>query len=169
MMGDVTALATFSTARGTAILRRATADDVPAVVALLADDPLGAAREDATGMDDYLRAFAVIDADPAHLLLVAVGSGGGADGAVLGTLHLTVLPGLDRRGASRAQIEAVRVRADHRGGGLGRAMATWALEEAGRRGCALAQLTSDRSRTDAHRFWADLGFTASHVGFKRPL
>ena len=86
-----------------------------------------------------------------------------------GTLHLTVLPGLDRRGASRAQIEAVRVRADLRGRGLGRAMASWTLEEARRRGCALVQLTSDGSRTDAHRFWAGLGFTASHVGFKLPL
>lgn len=86
-----------------------------------------------------------------------------------GTLQLSVLPGLARRGASRAQIEAVRVRGRYRDRGLGTAMVTWAIDKARRRGCALVQLTSDRSRGDAHRFYRRLGFTASHDGFKLPL
>jgi GNAT superfamily N-acetyltransferase len=157
-------LATLATAGGTATLRRATAADVPAIAGLLADDPVGAAREDTTALEDYLRAFEAVDADPAHLLVVAE-----LGGRVAGTLQLTVLPGLARRGALRAQLEAVHVSAGHRGRGLGRAMVGWAVEEARRRGCALVQLTSNRSRTDAHRFYAGLGFTASHVGFKREL
>ncbi|WP_188942406.1 GNAT family N-acetyltransferase [Nakamurella endophytica] len=130
----------------------------------MADDQLGAARDGVAGPDDvqpYLDAFAAIDADPAHVLLVAAHSDD-----VVGTLQLSFLPGLARRGALRAQIEAVRVRADHRSGGLGSAMVTWALAESRRRGCALVQLTSDKRRGAAHRFYARLGFTASHEGFK---
>ena len=90
-----------------------------------------------------------------------------ADGDdVVGTCQLSFLPGLARRGAFRAQIEAVRVRADHRGRGLGEGMIAWAIAEAGRRGCALVQLTTDKARTDAHRFYERLGFVPSHVGFK---
>jgi GNAT superfamily N-acetyltransferase len=123
------------------------------LVRLLADDPLGAAREvvpdDAADLEPYRRAFALIDADPAQLLVVA------ADGTeVVGTLQLSVIPGLSRQGALRAQIEAVRVRADHRGHGLGEAM---------------VQLTTDLSRADAHRFYERLGFIASHVGLKLAL
>jgi len=152
----------------TATLRRASAADVPSIVELLADDPLGTAREGGAGSAEqlapYRRAFEAVDADPAHLLLVAE-----ADGAVLATMQLSFLPGLARRGALRAQIEAVRVRADHRGSGLGRAMVTWGIEEARRRGCALVQLTSDKRRTQAHRFYSRLGFVASHEGFKLEL
>ena len=147
-------------------LRRAIADDVPALVALLADDPLGSTRE-AHADDDltpYRRAFALIDGDPAHLLVVAVD---GDD--VVGTCQLSVLPGLARRGALRAQLEAVRVRADQRGRGLGEAMIGWAIEEARRRGCALVQLTTAKARADAHRFYERLGFVASHEGLKLPL
>jgi GNAT superfamily N-acetyltransferase len=146
------------------VLRRAGAVDVPAIVELLAADQLGATRD---GIDDdadrnaYQRAFAEIDRDPAQLLVVAE-----ADGRVVGTLQLSFLPGLARRGALRAQVEAVRVHADYRGGGLGQAMLTWAIGEARRRGCALVQLTSDKSRTAAHRFYERLGFTASHEGMK---
>ena len=149
-----------------ATVRRAVAADLPALVGLLADDPLGAAREAAgdEGMAAYVRAFALIDADPAQLL-VAVQEGDD----VVGTLQLTVVPGLSRRGALRAQIEAVRIRADRRGAGLGEALVRWAIAEAGRRGCALVQLTSDRTRTDAHRFYERLGFVASHTGYKLAL
>lgn len=115
-------------------------------------------------MAPYERAFASIDADPAHLLVVV------QDGDdVVGTLQLTFLPGLSRSGALRAQVEAVRVRADRRGAGLGEALLRWALAEAGRRGCGLVQLTSDESRADAHRFYERLGFVASHTGFKFAL
>ncbi len=148
-----------------AVVRRATPADIPVLVALLADDPLGAAREStAEGWGPYERAFALVDADPAHLL-VAVQEGDD----VVGTLQLTFLPGLSRRGALRAQLEAVRIRADRRSHGLGEALIRWALAEARRRGCATVQLTTDRSRTDAHRFYERLAFGATHVGYKMDL
>jgi GNAT superfamily N-acetyltransferase len=130
----------------------------------MAADQLGAARDSADDLTPYLQAFEAIDRDPAHLLVVAE-----FDGQVIATMQLSFLPGLARRGAWRAQLEAVRVVDAHRNAGLGRAMVTWAIEEAGRRGCALVQLTSDKQRTDAHRFYAGLGFTASHEGFKLAL
>ena len=90
-------------------------------------------------------------------------------GAVVGTLQLTVLPGLARGGALRAQLEAVRVGSAHRSRGLGAAMIRWAIDEARRRGCGLVQLTTDKARTEAHRFYEGLGFVASHEGLKLPL
>ncbi len=152
-----------------AVLRRAIATDVPAVVGLLSADALGAGREAVPGdLDElapYRHAFAEIDADPAQLLVVAETAGV----PVAGTLQLSVIPGLSRRGSSRAQIEAVRVHRDLRGCGLGEAMVRWTIDEARRRGCRLVQLTTDKSRTDAHRFYRRLGFTASHEGMKLPL
>jgi GNAT superfamily N-acetyltransferase len=146
-------------------LRRATAGDLPALVALLADDPLGSEREAVDAdLTPYRRAFELVDRDPAHLLVAAVDGG-----QVVGTLQLSVLPGLARRGALRAQIEAVRVRADHRGSGLGTAMFEWAIAEARRRGCSLVQLTTDRRRPDARRFYERLGFVAGHDGMKLEL
>ncbi len=147
------------------VVRRAVPGDLPALVALLADDPLGEGREAADGdLAPYRQAFAALDADPAHVLVTAV------DGAeVVGTLQLSFLPGLSRRGALRAQVEGVRVRADRRGAGLGEALLRWAVEESRRRGCALVQLTTDRSRPGAHRFYERLGFVASHVGYKLAL
>ena len=146
-------------------LRRATAADLPALVAMLADDPLGAGREADDGdLTPYRRAFDLVDADPAHVLLVAVK----ADD-VVGTLQLSVLPGLARRGASRGQVEAVRVAAGARGRGLGAAMIGWAVDESRRRGCGLVQLSTDKSRTDARRFYERLGFVASHEGMKLAL
>jgi GNAT superfamily N-acetyltransferase len=147
-------------------LRPAAEADLPALVALLADDALGSAREARAGEDlaPYRRAFDLIVGDPAHALVVAV------DGAeIVGTLQLSVLPGLSRRGALRGQVEAVRVRADRRGEGLGAAMIGWAIEEAGRRGCAMVHLTTDKSRADAHRSYERLGFVASHEGLKLQL
>jgi GNAT superfamily N-acetyltransferase len=145
------------------IIRRARAEDVPEIVAMLADDPLGAARE-RPGDPRYAEAFAELDADPRQLLAVAE-----AGGEVVGTLQLTFIPGLSRVGATRAQIEAVRVRTDQRGAGLGQRLIEWAVGEARSRGCVLVQLTSDASRVDTHRFYERLGFTASHVGMKLVL
>jgi GNAT superfamily N-acetyltransferase len=140
--------------------RRATGDDLPATVGLLVDDPLGSTREAASGADDlrpYVTALDAIDADPAQLLVVAT------DGIeAVATMQLSFIPGLARHGALRAQVEAVRVAASHRSRGLGAAMFRWAIDEARRRGCALFQLTTDKTRTDAHRFYERLGFTASH-------
>jgi GNAT superfamily N-acetyltransferase len=163
----VTVLAQLSVHGATVALRRAAAEDVPSIVDLLAGDQLGATRDGVTTDEDlqlYLDAFDVIDADPAHLLLVAT------DGAqILATLQLSFLPGLARRGALRAQIEAVRVRHDYRSRGLGAGLFEWAIEEARRRNCALVQLTTDKSRADAHRFYERLGFVASHEGFRLKL
>jgi GNAT superfamily N-acetyltransferase len=150
------------------LLRRATAADLPAVVALLAHDPIGVGRESVTAgerdLAPYRSAFSLIEADAAQLLVVV------ADGDdVVGTLQLSFIPGLARRGALRAQIEAVRVRVDRRGHGLGAAMFEWAIGEARRRGCALVQLTTDKGRPDAHRFYERLGFVASHEGRKLQL
>lgn len=146
-------------------LRRATLGDLDAILALLADDAVSAARGDRGRPEDrpaYERAFGSIDRDPAQLLLVAESD---ADG-VIGTMQLSLLPGLARRGAMRLQIEAVRVRSDRRSGGIGGRMIRWAMEVAPTMGAALVQLTSDASRVDAHRFYERLGFTASHIGFK---
>jgi GNAT superfamily N-acetyltransferase len=145
-------------------VREATAEDLPALVALLADDPLGRAREASDDLAAYRRAFRQIDADPNQLLVAAV-----SGDAVVGTLQLSFLPGLSRRGALRAQLEGVRVAADHRGRGTGAALVAWAIEEARSRGCGLVQLTSDRSRADALRFYARLGFVDSHAGLKLNL
>ncbi len=149
------------------VLRPARREDIPALVELLAADQLGATRDgvrDQADLDAYERAFQAIDADPAHMLIVADRAG-----EVVGTMQLSFLPGLARRGALRAQIEAVRVAASTRGTGLGAAMMQWAIDEARRRDCALVQLTSDKARTDAHRFYQRLGFVASHEGMKLKL
>ena len=133
--GGVTELARLTVQGATLTLRRAAADDVSSIVDLLAADQLGATRDGVSTDEDlqpYLDAFHVIDADPAHLLLVATDSV-----QVLATMQLSFLPGLARRGALRAQIEAVRVRRDYRSRGLGAVLFGWAVEEAQRRSCAL--------------------------------
>jgi GNAT superfamily N-acetyltransferase len=145
-------------------VRRALVDDVAAIIALIADDQIGQDR-DGGDLAPYTEAFAVIDADPAQLLVVVAD----APGAVVGTLQLTFIPGLARRGALRAQIEAVRISRHLRGQGIGGEMLAWAIQEARRRGCALVQLTSDKRRQEAHRLYSRLGFTASHDGFKLRL
>ncbi|MEH0971214.1 GNAT family N-acetyltransferase [Micromonospora sp. CPCC 205546] len=146
------------------IFREAVRADLPAVIALLADDVLGRTR-DLTEVDAaYEKAFADIDADPRNQLIVA-----DTDGELLGCMQLTYIPGLGRHGAERQLIEAVRVRSDLRGRGLGRQMITWAIDQARRRGCALVQLTTDKARHDAHRFYLGLGFLPTHEGMKLPL
>lgn len=149
------------------MFRKAHSGDLPAIVALLADDPLGAAREVATERTDraYLDAFAAIEADSNQLLAVAVGD----DDRVIGCLQLSFIPGLSRTGMWRGQIESVRIAANHRGSGLGAAMIEWAVEQARARGCGLVQLTSDKRRQDAIRFYEKLGFVVSHEGLKLDL
>ena len=163
----MTVLATLPVAGDRLQVRRARREDLPAIVRLLAADPLGATRDaDVDPLPgEYERAYEAIDADPAQLLVVVEDPGG----EVVGTLQLTVIPGLSRRGATRMQVEAVRVDERLRGRGLGEAAFGWVIEEARRRGCRTVQLTTDRSRVDAHRFYERLGFTASHVGFKLDL
>nr|WP_246306379.1 GNAT family N-acetyltransferase [Allobranchiibius huperziae] len=134
------------------------------MVALLRDDVLGTGRE-AADLAPYDAAFGLVDADPAHHLLAVRDE----DGQVVGTLQASVIPGLSRGGASRLQIEAVRVSSSMRGTGLGRAMFAWAHAWGRTRGAILAQLTTDASRTEAQRFYERLGYEASHIGMKRPL
>ncbi|MFJ9032962.1 GNAT family N-acetyltransferase [Streptomyces sp. NPDC102274] len=145
-------------------IRPAAPDDIPAIVAMLADDPLGARRESPDDLTPYTEAYERLARDPNQHVVVAE-----RDGRVIGTLQLTIIPGLSRRGATRSIIEAVRVHADERGSGLGTRFIEWAVDESRRLGCQLVQLTSDTSRTDAHRFYERLGFTASHVGFKMSI
>jgi GNAT superfamily N-acetyltransferase len=146
------------------VFRRATVADVPEIVAMLADDPLGRARESVTDMEPYETAFRDIDRDGKELLLVAEQAG-----RVVGTAQLTFLAGLSRRGALRGQIEAVRVASGVRGGGLGTRLIEECIRHARERGCALVQLTSDATRADAHRFYERIGFAPTHIGFKQTL
>lgn len=143
------------------IIRRAERRDVVAIVGLLADDALGADRENTDDFTRYFSAFDVIDADPSELLVVAL-----LGDEVVGTMQLSVLPGLSRGATTRLQLEGVRVAASQRGAGLGRHLIRWAIAEAKARGCGLVQLTSDVRRPDAHRFYERMGFVATHTGFK---
>ncbi|ATL29046.1 GNAT family N-acetyltransferase [Streptomyces formicae] len=145
-------------------IRPAVVDDLPAIVGMLADDPLGATRESPDDLTPYVTAYERLADDPHQHLVVAV-----REGRVVGTLQLTIVPGLSRKGATRSIVEGVRVHADERGSGLGTRFIEWAVEESRRQNCQLVQLTSDATRTDAHRFYERLGFTASHVGFKLQL
>ncbi|NIL42428.1 GNAT family N-acetyltransferase [Salinispora arenicola] len=146
------------------IFRVAARVDLPAVLDLLADDVLGRSRDVGTVDARYERAFADIAADPRNDLVVAE-----AGGEVLGCMQLTYIPGLGRHGAERLLIESVRVRSDVRGQGVGRQMMVWAVDQARAHGCALVQLTTDKSRHEAHRFYLSLGFVASHEGMKLAL
>ncbi|MBB2892456.1 GNAT family N-acetyltransferase [Flexivirga oryzae] len=142
----------------------ATADQVPQIVALLADDLLGRERE-AGAAARYDEAFAAIDADPSEHLLVLLDT----DDAVVGTLQLGFVRSLSRGGALRAQIEAVRVSAALRGRGVGRAFFQWVIGVARGEGAVLLQLTSDLQRAGAIHFYESLGFVHSHAGLKMPL
>jgi len=146
------------------IFREATRPDLPAIIALLADDVLGKARDFTVVDEAYERAFADIDADSRNHLIVADDGG-----EIVACMQITYIPGLGRHGSERSQIEAVRVRSDRRSHGVGRDMMVWAIEQARQRGCAMMQLTTDKSRLDAHRFYTRLGFVASHEGMKLPL
>jgi ribosomal protein S18 acetylase RimI-like enzyme len=143
-------------------IRRARRDDVAAIVAMLADDPLGNAREriEEPLPSSYFQAFDAVERDPNIQLMVAED----ADGAVIGCLQLCVLPGLSSQGASRALIEDVRVATRCRSRGIGEQLVQWAVAEARARGCKLVELLTHHTRVDAQRFYKRLGFQPSHVG-----
>jgi ribosomal protein S18 acetylase RimI-like enzyme len=148
------------------VFRTALLADIPAIVALLADDELGSKREiTSTPLDQrYVDAFRAMEADANQRLVVV------ADGSeIIGTLQLSFIPGIARMGSRRGQIEAVRIATHRRDSGLGQKMFEWAISECKSRGCSLVQLTTDKSRTDAHRFYEKLGFKASHEGYKLAL
>ncbi|NEU99662.1 GNAT family N-acetyltransferase [Bradyrhizobium uaiense] len=146
--------------------RPAQAADLPAIIALLADDMFGQQREDASSPPNrrYVDAFDSIIADPNQQQVVAT-----LDDEVIGTLQLTFIPGLARLGAWRGQIEAVRIAEAHRSSGVGQQMFEWAIAQCRARGCHLVQLTTDKGRPDAHRFYERLGFVGSHIGYKLML
>jgi len=151
------------------VFRDALLDDLSTIIRLLADDVLGREREivEMAGMVElpidqrYIDAFKAIAEDPNQRLIVAL-----KDEAIIGTLQLSFIPGLANKGAWRGQIEAVRIAASARGMGLGQQMLTWAIAQCRARGCQLVQLTTNKSRHDAHRFYEKLGFIASHQGYK---
>ncbi|MFJ2551011.1 GNAT family N-acetyltransferase [Microbacterium sp. NPDC087591] len=155
----------FDSRAGRALLRRATPADADAVIALLADDPISAARGDVASEADrpaYAAALVDILAEPSNDLLVVE-----LEGEIVGTLQLTSIPGMARRGARRLLVEAVRVRSDLRSSGIGSAVMRWVGEAAAPAlGAAMVQLTSDAARTEAHRFYERLGYIGSHLGFK---
>jgi GNAT superfamily N-acetyltransferase len=145
-------------------IRRASPGDIPAIVRLLADDHLGADREDLSIPDSYQRALEAVDAQPGNGVYVME-----LDGRVVGTMQLVVIPGLSHQGATRMEIEAVRVDSSLRSKGLGEKLIRWAIEHARANGCSMVQLTSHKSCEGAHRFYARLGFANSHEGFKLQL
>jgi len=142
--------------------------DVPAILRLLADDEITRSRGYGVVAEEVdaatWAAFEAIDADPNNELIV-----GEDGGEVIATCQLTFTPGLSRGGAWRMTVEAVRVRAESRSGGIGRKLMAYAIDRARDRGCRMVQLTTDKRRTDAHRFYESLGFTASHEGMKLAL
>lgn len=150
---------------GEIVFRVAGRADVPAILELLENDEISRSRMVSETTDAALwRSFEAIDADPRNELIVA-----DDDGEIVGTCQLTFTPSLSRRGTERMTIEAVRVRSDRRGAGLGRVMMLWALDRGRERGCGLAQLTTDKRRGSAHRFYTALGFSATHEGMKLTL
>lgn len=147
-------------------IRRATIEDLPRIVEMLADDTLGKNREDPTTPlnQDYVDAFAAIEADSNQYLAVVE-----SNAQIAGCLQLSFIPGLSRKGMWRGQIESVRVATSHRGQEIGRKMFLWAIEEFRNHGCELVQLTSDKERPIAIKFYESLGFKASHEGMKLKL
>jgi len=147
-------------------IRPAREADLPSIVVLLADDPLGRGREDNSEPlpEAYREAFRGIAGQRGNFLYVAE-----ADARVIGCLQLTIIPGLTRRGMKRGQIEGVRVGAEWRGRGIGEMLVRHAVAVARAEGCGLVQLTTDNTRPRAHRFYQSLGFVASHLGMKLSL
>lgn len=155
---------TLRTTDATFRVQVAQPDDLHSIVALLSEDFLGAGRESAE-IEPYRRAFNAIVADPSHALVVVRT----LTGEVVATMQMTLIPGLSRGGITRLQIEGVRVADTQRGTGLGSALFRWAHQHGRGHGAALAQLTTDQRRADAHRFYELLGYRASHTGMKLDL
>jgi GNAT superfamily N-acetyltransferase len=147
-------------------MRRATTDDIHAIVRMLGDDFLGRQREDTSLPlnENYVQAFREIEADPNNELIVSE-----LDGEIVGTLQLVITPSLSYKGSKRSMVESVRVDSKLRGQGIGRQMMLCAMERARERGCISMHLTSHNEREDAHRFYEKLGFAKSHVGMKLSL
>ena len=143
-------------------IRRTRREDVGPIVAMLADDPLGGARERIEDPlpQSYFTAFETLQRDPNILLVVAEDG----EGAVVGCLQLCILPGLSSQGASRGLIEDVRVASHCRSRGIGEQLVQWAVTEARAKECKLIELLTHHTRVDAQRFYVRLGFVASHVG-----
>ncbi|WP_406279182.1 GNAT family N-acetyltransferase [Embleya sp. NBC_00896] len=148
-------------------IRPAEQDDITAIVGLLIDDKLGSGRDSLEDLTPYLEAYERLRADPNQELVVLTRPDP-ATGAtkVVGTLQLTIVPGLSQRGTTRALVEAVRIAASERNDGLGTVLMEWSIKRARERGATLVQLTSNGERESAHRFYRRLGFVDSHVGFK---
>lgn len=147
-------------------IRKASVSDIAAVINLIADDQLGATREQVDGPVSlvYRTAFERIERQHGNDIYVAE-----IDGEIIGCMQLTFITGLSRKGLTRCQIEAVRVSKTLRSQGVGKKMMVYAIDLAKTSGCGLVQLTTDNSRADAHRFYKKLGFVASHVGMKLDL
>jgi len=148
------------------LFRPATRADLPSIVRMLADDDLGRQRERVENPlpESYYSAFDQINNDPNHELIVAE-----RNEEVMGTLHLMFLPSVSFRGGLRAQIESVRVDKRFQSQGIGSEMMKWTVERAKQRGAHVVQLTTHKSRVDAHRFYERLGFKGSHLGMKMSL
>jgi len=146
--------------------RSAMPGDLPFIIALIVEDSVVSSGDDpADAMhEDYVKALTTITADPNQEMIVAE-----LDGKPVGCFQLTYIPGLMRRGAWRGLLEVVHVRADERNLGLGSEMMHWAIERCRERNCSMVQLTSNKKRADAHRFYERLGFKQSHEGFKMYL
>lgn len=147
-------------------IRQAVLEDLPYIVDMLSDDPLGAQRErfEVPLPDSYFTAFEAITANPMNELVVAE-----ADGSVIGVLQLTFIPNISYQGGWRALIEGVRISANYRNRGIGRKLFEFAINRAREAGCHMVQLTMDKQRADAERFYQSLGFQATHEGFKLHL
>ncbi|MDT3331265.1 GNAT family N-acetyltransferase [Microbacterium sp. KSW-18] len=165
MIDELDVPVTLASRNGSVRLRGASQDDLDAIVALLSDDPVSAGRGDVAAAEDrglYLRGLLrTLDSESNDVLVVE------SDDRVVGTMQLTVIPGMARRGSTRLLVEAVRVASAERSAGIGAAMMSWVADVAAPAvGASVVQLTSDAARTDAHRFYTRLGFVDSHVGFK---
>jgi len=148
------------------IFRPAMIDDLTEIVRMLADDFLGRIREryEEPLPESYVNAFREIEADPNSELIVAE-----SNGEIVGTFQLTYTPSISFQGGKRATVESVRVDEQHRGKGIGREMMLWAIDRAKQKGCVSMQLTTNAERTDAHRFYQNLGFSGTHLGMKIEL
>lgn len=143
------------------VIRKATLADLPPIVALLAQDTVSGPPEPASPTPRQIEAFELISRHADHEMIV-----GEIRGEVVATLQLSFIPGLSFDGAWRAQVEGVRVRRDRRSKGIGEQMMRWVIDRAREKDCRLIQLTSNRVRVDAQRFYVRLGFEATHVGMK---